>query len=63
MLYGMICHGSDWDLQTKLSFAVELATCKVQLDGFDGLADKAPFPREARRDRDRRSVDACSDAA
>lgn len=44
MLYSMTCRSSDWDLQTKLSFAVELATRKVQLDGFDGVADMTPFP-------------------
>ena len=39
----MTCHGSDWDTETKLSFAVELATSKVQLDGFDGLAAMSPW--------------------
>ncbi|KAK1831560.1 Ketohexokinase [Podospora conica] len=38
MLYGMICHADDWDQGTKLAFAVELATKKVQREGFGGLA-------------------------
>ncbi len=37
MLFGMVCHGGDWDVPTKLAFAVDLASRKVQLDGFQGL--------------------------
>ncbi|CAF3462190.1 unnamed protein product, partial [Fusarium graminearum] len=37
MLYGLICHPGDWSTGTKLSFAVQLATLKVQREGFDGL--------------------------
>ena len=40
LLFGMTCHPHDWELQRKLSFGVDLATCKVQLDGFQGLATK-----------------------
>ncbi|KAF5544838.1 hypothetical protein FPHYL_10907 [Fusarium phyllophilum] len=37
MLYGLICHPDDWSMGKKLSFAVRLATLKVQREGFDGL--------------------------
>lgn len=44
MLYGLICHDDTecdnerhWDDEKKLSFAVNLATLKVQQEGFDGL--------------------------
>ncbi|XEU96595.1 hypothetical protein FSHL1_001880 [Fusarium sambucinum] len=37
MLYGLICHPGDWSTGKKLSFAVHLATLKVQREGFDGL--------------------------
>ncbi|KAK3378459.1 Ribokinase-like protein [Podospora didyma] len=38
MLYGLICHADDWSQKAKLTFAVELATEKVQREGFAGLA-------------------------
>ncbi|KAK0752354.1 Ribokinase-like protein [Schizothecium vesticola] len=38
MLYGMICHADDWNQGARLAFAVELATKKVQREGFGGLA-------------------------
>ncbi len=38
----MACHADDWDIQTKLSFAVELATRKVQLEGFKDLVSGLP---------------------
>ncbi|KAI0397243.1 Ribokinase-like protein [Xylariaceae sp. FL0594] len=41
ILYGFLCHESDWDIQAKLDFAVQLATCKVQQEGFDNLGSKA----------------------
>ncbi|KAK0615966.1 Ribokinase-like protein [Bombardia bombarda] len=37
MLYGLICHNDDWSRREMLAFAVELATSKVQRDGFAGL--------------------------
>ncbi|KAK0614121.1 Ribokinase-like protein, partial [Immersiella caudata] len=37
MLYGLICHTDDWSREAKLRFAVELATKKVQREGFAGL--------------------------
>lgn len=37
MLYGLLCHGRDWDDTSKLRFAVNLATSKVQREGFKGL--------------------------
>lgn len=37
MLYGLMCHGGDWDLLQKLEFANRLAGCKVAQDGFSGL--------------------------
>lgn len=37
LLFGVACHGSDWDSERKLRFAVDLATKKVQMDGFAGL--------------------------
>jgi ketohexokinase len=47
-LYGLLCHDSiekgpseHWNDQRKLSFAVALATLKVQQEGFDGLGAAA----------------------
>lgn len=37
MLYGLTCHGDDWDLSHKLRFANELAGRKVVQEGFSGL--------------------------
>ncbi|KAI1805479.1 Ribokinase-like protein [Daldinia bambusicola] len=37
MLFGLLCHHEDWDTERKVQFAVQLATRKVQRDGFDGL--------------------------
>ncbi|KAI1776065.1 Ribokinase-like protein [Hypoxylon cercidicola] len=37
MLFGLLCHHEDWDMETKVQFAVQLATRKVQQDGFDGV--------------------------
>jgi ketohexokinase len=37
MLYGLICHTDDWCPEAKLRFAVDLATKKVQREGFAGL--------------------------
>jgi fructose-1-phosphate kinase PfkB-like protein len=37
ILYGLICHPDDWSTGKKLTFAVQLATLKVQREGFDGL--------------------------
>jgi len=37
MLYGLICHTDGWGQEAKLRFAVELATKKVQQEGFAGL--------------------------
>jgi len=39
MLYGLILHADDWGQETKLAYAVDLATKKVQQEGFAGLAD------------------------
>nr|XP_036582966.1 pfkb family kinase [Colletotrichum truncatum]KAF6791862.1 pfkb family kinase [Colletotrichum truncatum] len=39
MLYGLICQAERWTLGEKLDFAVELATLKVQREGFSGLGD------------------------
>ncbi|KAK3937660.1 Ketohexokinase [Diplogelasinospora grovesii] len=44
MLYGLICHIEDWTREAKLSFAVGLATRKVQRDGFAGLAQPDGVP-------------------
>ena len=41
MLYGMVCHADDWGQEARLAFAVELATKKVQREGFGGLATMA----------------------
>ncbi|KAI0408208.1 Ribokinase-like protein [Xylaria palmicola] len=40
VLFGFLQHRHDWDDRAKLSFAVQLATCKVQQEGFDGLGFK-----------------------
>ncbi|ROW06064.1 hypothetical protein VMCG_04522 [Cytospora schulzeri] len=40
MLYGLLCRTGDWDLQRMVRFAVDLATTKIQQDGFGGLASK-----------------------
>ncbi|KAI0168225.1 Ribokinase-like protein [Pestalotiopsis sp. NC0098] len=37
ILFGLLIYDSDWALQRKLQFAVQLATCKVQREGFQGL--------------------------
>ncbi|KAM7209159.1 Ketohexokinase [Naviculisporaceae sp. PSN 640] len=37
MLFGLVCHAHDWSQQERLAFATELATRKVQIDGFVGL--------------------------
>ncbi|KAI1663036.1 Ribokinase-like protein [Daldinia decipiens] len=37
MLFGLLCHHEDWDTEKKVQFAVQLATRKVQRDGFGGL--------------------------
>ncbi|PKS05255.1 hypothetical protein jhhlp_008626 [Lomentospora prolificans] len=37
MLYGLICHAIDWDTEAKLKFAINLATLKVQREGFGRL--------------------------
>ncbi|KAF7552564.1 hypothetical protein G7046_g7369 [Stylonectria norvegica] len=37
MLYGLLCRASDWSIGQQLSFAVDLATLKVQREGFAGL--------------------------
>ena len=37
ILYSLLCHGDDWDLSHKLSFANELAGRKVMQEGFSGL--------------------------
>ncbi|KAI5862794.1 Ribokinase-like protein [Durotheca rogersii] len=36
ILFGLLCH-EDWDAETKVQFAVQLATRKVQRDGFEGV--------------------------
>ncbi|KAI1738535.1 Ribokinase-like protein [Xylaria scruposa] len=41
ILFGFLQHSHDWDNGTKLSFAVQLATCKVQQEGFNDLGSKA----------------------
>ncbi|KUI52758.1 Ketohexokinase [Cytospora mali] len=40
MLYGLLCRTEDWDAQRMVRFAVDLATLKIQQDGFRGLASK-----------------------
>ncbi|KAI1486969.1 Ribokinase-like protein [Biscogniauxia mediterranea] len=37
MLFGLLCHTRDWDDEKKVRFAVQLATLKVQQEGFDGV--------------------------
>lgn len=39
-LYGLLCRTDDWDVQRMVRFAVDLATLKIQQDGFGGLASK-----------------------
>ena len=41
MLYGLTCHWADWDIRAKLRFAVDMATLKVQREGFEGLGRDA----------------------
>ncbi|KAI3323059.1 Ribokinase-like protein [Xylariaceae sp. AK1471] len=41
ILFGFLYHDYDWDNRAKLSFAVQLAACKVQREGFDGLGFEA----------------------
>ncbi|KAI1312818.1 Ribokinase-like protein [Xylaria venustula] len=42
ILFGFLHHDHDWDDRAKLSFAVQLATYKVQQEGFNDLGFKAP---------------------
>lgn len=37
MLFALLCHEEDWDAEAKLRFAVQLATRKVQAEGFGGV--------------------------
>ncbi|KAI1111127.1 Ribokinase-like protein [Nemania sp. NC0429] len=41
ILFGFLHHEHDWDNGTKLSYAVQVATCKVQQEGFNDLGFKA----------------------
>ncbi|KAI1435979.1 hypothetical protein GGR50DRAFT_653068, partial [Xylaria sp. CBS 124048] len=41
ILFGFLYHEQDWDQRAKLGFAVQLATCKVQREGFGGLGYEA----------------------
>lgn len=34
MLFGLLCHPQDWEVERKVSFAVQLATRKVQQEGL-----------------------------
>ncbi|KAJ2906636.1 uncharacterized protein MKZ38_000891 [Zalerion maritima] len=47
VLYSAMWHGADWDAKGIVSFAVELASRKVQQEGFGGLGAevKKEFPR------------------
>lgn len=40
VMYGLLCRTEHWDIQRTVRFAVDLATIKVQQEGFDGLASK-----------------------
>lgn len=37
MLYGLVCCDAKWDIERSLKFAVNLATLKVQQEGFQGV--------------------------
>lgn len=37
MLYGLVCRDERWTASQRLDFAVELATLKVQREGFANL--------------------------
>lgn len=37
MLYSVVCRNKTWHVSHGLSFAVHLATTKVQREGFQGL--------------------------
>lgn len=37
MLYGLVCREETWQLSQSVKFAVDLATLKVQREGFEGL--------------------------
>lgn len=39
-LYGLLCRTGDWDVSRVVRFGVDLATIKIQQDGFQGLASK-----------------------
>ncbi|KAI7782077.1 D-sorbose [Diaporthe eres] len=40
VLYGLLCRRGEWTDQRIIRFAVDLATTKIQQDGFGGLASK-----------------------
>jgi ketohexokinase len=49
MLYGLLCHDEEWDSTLKLRQAVDLATMKVQREGFQGLGARFVRPNETSR--------------
>lgn len=46
MLFALTCHPRDWDAAKGLRFAVQLATCKVQRDGFTGVGSDVMMAAE-----------------
>lgn len=46
MLYGLVCRDERWTANQKLDFAVELATLKVQREGFANLGADIMFKRK-----------------
>ncbi|KAF3770789.1 putative PfkB family kinase [Cryphonectria parasitica EP155] len=42
VMYGLLCRSGDWDVENTVRFAVDLATTKIQQDGFEGLGSKRP---------------------
>lgn len=46
MLYGLVCRDERWTASQKLDFAVELATLKVQREGFANLGSDIMLKRK-----------------
>lgn len=37
IIFALLCQNEDGDVESKVQFAVQLATCKVQKEGFGGV--------------------------
>ncbi|KAH6658349.1 Ribokinase-like protein [Truncatella angustata] len=47
ILFALLCHLEDGDVESTVRFAVQLATCKVQKEGFGGVGREVMGSRQA----------------